>query len=133
MTGYETDGHRYIPMALEKGAACVLCEKEPAESVPYVLTPDSRAALAAVGKNWFRDPAAEMTLIGITGTNGKTTTTYLLKDILEQCLGAKVGLIGTNQNMIGSEVIPTERTTPESFELQGLFRKMRPAGGRTCS
>ncbi len=69
-----------------------------------------------------------MTLAGVTGTNGKTTTTYLLKDILEQCLGAKVGLIGTNQNMIGSEILPTERTTPESFELQGLFRRMADAG-----
>ena len=64
-----------------------------------------------------------MVMVGVTGTNGKTTTTYLLKDILEQARGAKVGLIGTNQNMIGDEVIPTERTTPESFELQGLFRR----------
>ena len=91
-------------------------------------TSDSRAALAQVGRNWYGDPAAQMTLAGVTGTNGKTTTTYLLKDILEQCLGAKVGLIGTNQNMIGNAVLPTERTTPESFELQGLFRRMADAG-----
>ena len=128
MTGYETDGHRFIPMALEKGAACVLCQREPEADIPYVRTSDSRAALAQVGKNWYGDPAGKMTLVGITGTNGKTTTTYLLKDILEQCLGAKVGLIGTNQNMIGSEVLPTERTTPESFELQGLFRRMADEG-----
>ena len=128
MTGYETDGHRFIPMALEKGAACVLCQQKPAADVPYVRTSDSRAALAQVGRNWYGDPAAGMTLAGVTGTNGKTTTTYLLKDILEQCLGAKVGLIGTNQNMIGSEILPTERTTPESFELQGLFRRMADAG-----
>ncbi len=67
-------------------------------------------------------------MIGVTGTNGKTTTTYLLKSILEQARGAKVGLIGTNQNMIGEEVLPTERTTPESFALQGLLARMRDAG-----
>ena len=128
MTGCETDGHRFIPMALEKGAACVLCEKAPEGDVPFVRTSDSRAALAHVGINWFADPAASMKLVGVTGTNGKTTTTYLLKDILEQALGAKVGLIGTNQNMIGSEIVPTERTTPESFELQRLFRRMADAG-----
>lgn len=128
MAGYETDGHRFIPMAMEKGAACVLCQEKPEAGIPYVRTTDSRAALAQVGRNWYGDPAAGMTLAGVTGTNGKTTTTYLLKDILEQCLGAKVGLIGTNQNMIGSEILPTERTTPESFELQGLFRRMADAG-----
>ena len=69
-----------------------------------------------------------MTMVGVTGTNGKTSSTYLLKFVLEQALGAKVGLIGTNQNMIGGEVIPTERTTPESFELQRLFAQMRDAG-----
>ena len=128
MAGYETDGHRFIPMAMEKGAACVLCQEKPEAGIPYVRTADSRTALAQVGRNWYGDPAAGMTLAGVTGTNGKTTTTYLLKDILEQCLGAKVGLIGTNQNMIGSEILPTERTTPESFELQGLFRRMADAG-----
>lgn len=128
MAGYETDGHRFIPMAREKGAACVLCQKRPEGDAPYVLVEDSRAALALVGRNWYGDPAASMKLVGVTGTNGKTTTTYLLKDILEQAAGAKVGLIGTNQNMIGSQVIPTERTTPESFELQGLFRRMADAG-----
>ena len=69
-----------------------------------------------------------MTMTAVTGTNGKTTTTYLLKDVLEKTLGAKVGLIGTNQNMVGQEVLHTERTTPESFELQALFRRMADAG-----
>ena len=128
ITGYETDGHRFIPMAVEKGASCVLCQQKPDMDIPYVLVPDSRAALARLGRNWFGDPAASMTMVGVTGTNGKTTTTYLLKDILEQCLDAKVGLIGTNQNMIGSEVLHTERTTPESFALQELFRSMADAG-----
>ncbi len=127
MTGYETDGHRYIPMARQKGAVCVLCEKK-VDDAPCVVVADSRAALAQLGRNWYGDPAASMTMLGVTGTNGKTTTTYLLKDILEKTRGAKVGLIGTNQNMIGDEVLPTERTTPESFELQGLFRRMLDAG-----
>ena len=128
IAGYETDGHRFIPMAREKGAACVLCQTEPEGDAPCVLVSDSRAALARLGRNWFGDPAASMTMVGVTGTNGKTTTTYLLKDVLEKCLGAKVGLIGTNQNMIGDEVLHTERTTPESFELQALFRAMANAG-----
>ena len=101
MTGYATDGHKFIPMAREKGAACVLCQEKPEGEGPWVLVEDSRAALAQVGRNWYGDPAASMTMVGVTGTNGKTTTTYLLKDILEQAAGAKVGLIGTNQNMIG--------------------------------
>ena len=75
MTGYETDGHRFIPMALERGAACVLCQQKPAADIPYVLTDDSRAALAQVGRNWYGNPAGQMTLAGVTGTNGKTTTT----------------------------------------------------------
>ena len=128
VAGYETDGHRFIPMAREKGAVCVLCQQKPEGEGPYVLVSDSRAAMARLGRNWFGDPAASMVMVGITGTNGKTTTTYLLKDVLEKCLGAKVGLIGTNQNMIGDEVLHTERTTPESFELQGLFRAMADAG-----
>ena len=128
MTGYATDGHKFIPMAREKGAACVLCQEKPEGEGPWVLVEDSRAALAQVGRNWYGDPAASMTMVGVTGTNGKTTTTYLLKDILEQAAGAKVGLIGTNQNMIGGEILPTERTTPESFELQGLLRRMADEG-----
>mgnify|MGYP000754350046 FL=1 len=128
MTGFATDGHQYIAKALANGAAAVLCQQRPAEACAYVQTEDSRRALAVIGGNWFGHPAEEMTMIAVTGTCGKTTTTYLLKAILEQVRGAKVGLIGTNQNMIGSDVIPTERTTPESFEVQKLFREMADAG-----
>lgn len=128
MTGFATDGHQYIGKALENGAAAVLCQQTPETDCPYIQTEDSRRALAVVGANWFHHPASGMTMIAVTGTNGKTTTTYLLKAILEQTLGARVGLIGTNQNMIGQEVIPTERTTPESFEVQHLFRQMADAG-----
>ena len=128
LPGYKTDGHRYIRQALEGGAAAVLCQRPPEGEGPWLVTEDTRAALAIASANWFGHPARELTLLAVTGTNGKTTTTYLLKAILEQAKGAKVGLIGTNQNMIGQEVIPTERTTPESFEVQKLFREMADGG-----
>lgn len=128
MTGFAADGHAFIGKARASGAAAVLCEKPPEGDIPYIQVADSRRCLAAASANFFGHPAESMTMVGVTGTNGKTTTTYLLKAILEQEKGAKVGLIGTNQNMIGSEVIPTERTTPESFELQQLFARMRDAG-----
>ena len=128
MSGFTVDGHAFIEKAVAAGAGAVLCEKAPEGGVPYVRVADSRRALAVVGGNFYGHPADAMTMVAVTGTNGKTTTTYLLKAILEQALGAKVGLIGTNQNMIGQEVLPTERTTPESFELQGLLAKMRDGG-----
>lgn len=124
--GYATDGHRYIEKALAQGAAAVVCEEAPA-GAPAVVVENSRRALAEIAANRFGHPADSMVMLGVTGTNGKTTTTYLVKHILEQA-GHTVGLIGTNQNLIGSEVIETERTTPESYELQALFARMRDAG-----
>lgn len=126
--GYATDGHRYIPDAVERGAAVVLCEREMPENVPWVRVASCRKALAQLGVNWYGHPADSMQIIGVTGTNGKTSVTYLLKALLEQAVGAKVGLIGTICNMIGEEMLETERTTPESFELQGILAKMRDAG-----
>ena len=128
MTGYAADGHDFIPMARGKGAGCILCERAPEGAQPWVKVAHSRRALALLSANWFSHPAEEMTMIGVTGTNGKTTTTYLLKEVLEREAGAAVGLIGTNQILIGTEVLEAERTTPESFELHRLFRKMREAG-----
>ena len=124
--GYATDGHKYIAKALEQGAAAVVCEEAP-EGVPAVVVENSRIALAEIAANRFGHPADSMVMLGVTGTNGKTTTTYLVKHMLEDA-GHKVGLIGTNQNLIGSEVIETERTTPESYELHALFARMRDAG-----
>ena len=127
ISGEAVDGHKFVPMATEKGACCAVVER-PVEGIPYVVVDSSRKALALMGGNWFDHPAREMTMIGVTGTSGKTTSTYLIKSILEQKAGAKVGLVGTIQNMIGDKVLPTERTTPESFELHKLFREMSDAG-----
>ena len=124
LPGYKTDGHKYIAQALEQGAAAVLCQHPPEGEGPWLVTPDARAALAAVSANWFGHPARDLTLLAVTGTNGKTTTTYLLKAMLEGVLGARVGLIGTNQNMVGDEVLPA----PESWEVQKLLRQMADAG-----
>ena len=128
ISGFATDGNRFIPMAMEKGAAAVVTAKKPEGNVPYILVETDRLALALIGCNFYGHPAKSMTMIGVTGTNGKTSTTLLLKQVLEKTIGAKVGLIGTMENMVGDEIIPTERTTPESFELQGLFARMRDAG-----
>ena len=128
ITGFATDGNKYIPMALEKGAAVIVTAHAQEDSIPYVQVESDRLALAQLGSNFFDHPGKAMKLIGITGTNGKTSTTLLLKHVLEQVLNVKVGLMGTMENMIGSESIPTERTTPESFELQALLAKMRDGG-----
>ncbi|MGO5029316.1 UDP-N-acetylmuramoyl-L-alanyl-D-glutamate--2,6-diaminopimelate ligase [Candidatus Agathobaculum pullicola] len=124
--GFATDGHQYISKALEQGAVAVVCEETPA-GVPAVVVDNARQALAEIAANRFGHPADSMVMLGVTGTNGKTTTTYLVKHMLEDA-GHKVGLIGTNQNLIGDEVIETERTTPESYELHALFARMRDAG-----
>ena len=130
ISGFASDGNRFIPMAMEKGAAAVVTAKKPEGQVPYVLVDNDRLALALIGCNFFSHPAKSMTLIGVTGTNGKTSTTLILKQVLEAVTGCKAGLIGTMENRIGDVVIPTERTTPESFELQALFAQMRGAGCR---
>ena len=128
ISGFASDGNRFIPMAISKGAVAVVTAKKPEGDVPYVLVENDRLALALIGTNLYGSPAKSMKLIGVTGTNGKTSTTLLLKQVLEKCLNAKVGLIGTMSNLIGDEELPTERTTPESLELQELFAKMRDAG-----
>lgn len=128
MTGHKQDGHRFISEALTKGAVAVLCQTPPAEEGPWLITENSRAALAQVSANWFGHPGRDMTLLAVTGTNGKTTTTTLLKWVLEQTIGTKVGLIGTNRNMVGQRELPAHRTTPESYELQALLREMADEG-----
>lgn len=126
--GFESDGHRFISKAIEQGAAAVLCQDIPDNCGMYVQTDDCRRALAMASREFFGNPASEMVMIGITGTSGKTTVSHLIKHMLEQELGAKVGLIGTNGIMIGDELTHSERTTPESYELQMLFRRMADEG-----
>lgn len=126
--GYQSDGHLYTKSAVERGAAAILCQENVRDpGVPVVKVENSRRALGLLSAEWYGNPAGKMRMIGITGTNGKTTCTYLIKGILENC-GYKVGLIGTNQNMIGGEVLKTERTTPESLELNGLLAEMAEKG-----
>lgn len=126
--GYATDGHLYIDSAVKNGAVAVLTQDAVNDcGVLTLQSEDTRKALAQIGANFFSHPEKEMKIVGVTGTNGKTTVTTLIKSVLEFC-GKKVGLIGTNENMIGDRVLPTERTTPESFELYALFREMADAG-----
>ncbi len=126
--GYATDGHRYIPNAVAQGAAVVICEREMPANAPWVRVENARTAMAQIGANWYGRPAEQMQMIGVTGTNGKTSVTYLLKGLLEKGLNAKVGLIGTIHNMIGEEIIAAERTTPGAIELQGVLARMHSAG-----
>lgn len=126
--GFQTDGHQYAPAAIEKGAAAILAEQDLSElGVTCVLVENARRALALISAAFYGHPDRRFCLIGITGTNGKTTTTYLVKSVLE-AMGKKVGLIGTNQNMIGTEIIPSKHTTPDSLELMQLFSKMADKG-----
>jgi len=122
--GYETDGHKYIKEAVSKGAVCVVCEEAPDITIPYIIVKDSRKALAAISAVWFGFPAKKLKIIGVTGTNGKTSVTNLIKHIIENCSSSKVGLIGTNGNFIGDRELYTEHTTPESYEMQKLLDKM---------
>ncbi len=128
VAGFRTDGHRYIAQAVEKGAALIVCETPPEISVPYALVGDSRLALAKISDNFFQHPARDMKIVGVTGTNGKTTVATLVKSVLEQATGKQVGMMGTNANFIGAQELPTERTTPESYEVFRLLRQMKDAG-----
>ena len=128
ISGFASDGNRYIPMAMEKGAVAVVTAVKPTQDIPYVLVESDRLALALIGANFYAHPSRDMVMIGVTGTNGKTSVTLLLKQVLEAVTGEKVGLIGTMENQIGELSLPTDRTTPESFALQGLFAQMRSAG-----
>ncbi len=124
--GFKTDGNHFVPMALQSGAVAVITET-PSDDFPYIQVENARRSLAVVAANFNGNPASKLTMIGVTGTNGKTTTTYLLKEILEDS-GKKVGLIGTNQNMIGDETLYTERTTPDGNGLQCLLAEMVEKG-----
>lgn len=127
--GAVVDGHKFIPDVLEKGAKTLVVEEpvEAPEDVTVILVKDTRYAMAFISAAYFGHPAEELKVIGITGTKGKTTTTYMVKSILENA-GYKVGLIGTIEAIIGDKVIPAANTTPESYVVQQYFREMADAG-----
>lgn len=128
VTGFKTDGHKYAKSAVENGAVCVVCEHEiEGVDVPCIIVENSRSALAEMACNFYGNPTKKLKLIGVTGTNGKTTVTYFVKSVLE-ANGEKVGLMGTNKNMIGNMDYHTERTTPESLEMQEFFSDMVKEG-----
>ena len=121
-----SDGHDYAKKAVENGAAVVITERD-LKIKNQIIVEDTHKALAEVCGNWFGNPQEKLRVIGVTGTNGKTSVCYMLKKIFEHC-GYKTGLLGTVQNMIGDEVYPSKNTTPGVFELYSLFAKMVEAG-----
>ena len=128
--GNTFDGHSVAEEMLENGAAAVVVERDLGLD-KQVIVSDTRSIFSSVCANFFGNPAKNLTLIGLTGTNGKTTTTFLIKQILE-LTGKMVGLIGTVQNMVGDEIYPAKYTTPDPYELQSLFKKMVDAGCEYC-
>lgn len=129
ISGSVRDAHEFIPDVAKKGAAAVIVEKDvtPIDGITYVRVKDTRLALAVMSAAYFGHPAEKLKTIGITGTKGKTTTTYMVRSILESA-GIKTGLIGTIESIIGDEKIPSANTTPESYRVQELFAKMVDAG-----
>lgn len=136
LSGFEVDGHKFASKAIEAGASVIICEKdlnfdEISEEITVLRVEQGRKTLALMSANYYGHPTKKLKLIGITGTNGKTTSVYILKSILEKA-GEKVGLIGTIANYIGDEKVKSERTTPESLELQKLFKDMVDKGCTYC-
>lgn len=136
LSGFEVDGHNFANKAIEAGASVIICEKDIDfnsidDTVTVLRVEEGRKALATMSANFYDHPSEKLKLIGVTGTNGKTTSVYILKSILEKA-GKKVGLVGTIANYIGSQKVKSERTTPESLELQKLFKDMVDANCEYC-
>jgi UDP-N-acetylmuramyl-tripeptide synthetase len=132
--GFKTDGHRHIDGAIDAGAVAVVCEEYPSlcrPSVRYILVRDARKALADASRIFFGNASDQLMIIGVTGTNGKTTTSRLITSMLNAA-GVPAGYIGTGLCRIGSRDIALERTTPEASGLHGLFRQMLDAGCRAA-
>lgn len=131
LRGTSLDGTKFIAHAIDKGAKAIVLDDDSAVSDSYcmhtgvvkVVVPDARVALAQISANYFQHPSKSLTMVGVTGTNGKTTTTHIIKELLEAS-HKKTGLIGTIEYNIGDERIPATHTTPESLELQGLLKRM---------
>jgi UDP-N-acetylmuramoyl-L-alanyl-D-glutamate--2,6-diaminopimelate ligase len=126
--GFTHDGHDFADDAVRRGAAAIVVEREvPGVAAPQFLVSDSRVALALASAEFFGNPSKSMDLVGITGTNGKTTTTYLLDSIM-RAAGRTTGIVGTVETRVAGETIPASRTTPESSDLEALLARMRDAG-----
>ena len=129
--GEKVDGHEFGAAAAEAGAAALVVERELEVDVAQVVVPDARAAMAPIASAFHGDPSGELRVVGVTGTNGKTTTAFLIREILETA-GIQTGLLGTVRQVVGGEEEAVERTTPEAIDLQGTFRRMLEAGDRAC-
>ena len=130
--GARADGHDFAPEAVERGAAAIVVERRLDVPVPQVVVPDARAAMAAAAHAFFGRPTEELEVVGVTGTSGKTTTSFLLFAILAAG-GRRPGLLGTVEARVGGERRGVRRTTPEAIDLQRLFREMLDAGDRSCA
>src|SRR3954470_23528554 len=119
--GFTSDGHDYAPQAVERGAAALVCERPLGLGVPELLVEDGRTAMAELAARFYGDPTDTLAVVGVTGTNGKTTTTFLLRAILEAA-GRRCGLLGTVTSIVGGQEEPVQRTTPEAIDLQATFR-----------
>ena len=129
--GSRSDGHDFAPQVVVAGAAALVVERELDVEVPQVLVADARAAMAPLAARFWGDPTAELRVVGVTGTNGKTTTAFLIREILEAA-GIRCGLLGTVKQVVGGVEEEVERTTPEAVDLQATFRRMLDAGDRAC-
>ncbi len=129
--GEKVDGHEFGAAAVEAGAAALVVERELEVDVAQVVVPDARAAMAPLAARFWGDPTGELRVVGVTGTNGKTTTAFLLREILEAA-GVQCGLLGTVRQVVGGVEEEVERTTPEAIDLQGAFRRMLGAGDKAC-
>jgi UDP-N-acetylmuramoyl-L-alanyl-D-glutamate--2,6-diaminopimelate ligase len=130
--GEKVDGHAFADAAVEAGAVALVVERELASvDVAQVVVPDAREAMAPVAARFYGDPTAELKVVGITGTNGKTTTAFLLRETLEAA-GVRCGLLGTVKQVVGGVEEEVERTTPEAIDLQRTFRRMLDAGDAAC-
>src|SRR5581483_4391752 len=130
--GARADGHDFAPQAVAAGAVALVVERPLAVDVPQVIVPDSRAAMAPAADVFFGRPTVELQVAGVTGTSGKTTTSFLLFAILAAA-GRRPGLLGTVEARVGGERRGVERTTPEAIDLQRTFREMLDAGDRSCA
>lgn len=132
VSGFTRDGHEYAPAAIQRGAAALVVERPLGLGVPEVLVPSARAAMAPAAARFERDPTAELEVVGITGTNGKTTSAYLVRALLEAA-GRQCGLLGTVASIVGGARGDVVRTTPEAIDLQADFRAMLDGGDRACA